>query len=167
MAITALPVGAQRAGEASTLFDTRSGRFTGALVAESTREPDTLAFGAAKVWAALPGVYSELGVLITIADSAGQYLGAVRVTTRRPVGGLRLSMILECGTGNYGPIAERYTVQLTLLSGVHAIDATHSTIETRVAGSASPNGLSTTVKCGSNGALEEKLVAILREQLAH
>jgi len=158
---------AQRAGEASTVFDPKSGRFGSGLGEESGRVPDTLAVSAAKVWAALPAVYEELGVPLTVVDSASLYLGSVRVTTRRPVGGLRLSMILECGTGNYGPNAERYTVQLTVVSGVRSLDAGHSTIETRVVGSASQNGLSNSVKCGTNGMLEEKIVNMLRDKLGH
>lgn len=158
------PAWAQRGAEASSIFDPRSGRFTGKLE-DAARVPDTIAVGAAKVWSLLPGIYEELGVPLTVVDSANQVLGAIRVTTRHPVGGMRLSMILECGTGNYGPNAERYTVQLTLLSGVHPLDDTHSTVETRVSGSASPNGLSSSVKCGSNGMLEEKVVAMLHERL--
>ena len=76
-------------------------------------------------------------------------------------------MILECGTGNYGPNAERYTVQLTVLSGVRSLDAGHSTIESRVVGIASQNGLSSSVKCGTNGMLEEKIVNTLRDKLGH
>lgn len=158
---------AQRAGEASGLFDPKSGRFGSSVGEEAGRVPDTLDVPAARAWAMLPAVFEELGVPLSVVDSSNLYLGAVRVTTRRPVGGLRLSMIIECGTGNYGPNAERYTVQLTVLSGVHSIDAGHSTIESRVMGNASPNGLSGSVRCGSNGALEERIVSVLRDKLAH
>ena len=158
---------AQRAGEASGLFDPKSGRFGSSVGEDGGRVPDTLSVPATRVWAMLPSVYEELGIPLTVVDSTNLYLGAVRVTTRRPVGGLRLSMIIECGTGNYGPNAERYTVQLTVLSGVHAIDAGHTTLETRVLGNAAPNGTSGSVKCGTNGALEEKVASILRDKLAH
>lgn len=156
---------AQRAGETSSLFDPRSGRFS--IPGPEARAPDTLAVTADKLWSALPGAFAELGVPLSVVDSTAHYLGAIRVTTRRPVSGLRLSTIVECGTGSYGPNAERYTVQLTVLAGVQALDASRSALAIKVDGSAAPNGLSSTVKCESNGALEDKLASIVRTQLAH
>jgi hypothetical protein len=157
---------AQRAGEVTTTFDPRSGRFGGEL-GEGSRAPDTLAVTADRLWAVLPDAYAELGVPLTVVDTAAHYLGARSVTMRRPVGGLRLSRIVECGTGSFGPNAERYTVQLTVLSAVQPVDATHSLVVTRVGGSAAPNGLSSSVKCQTNGALEDKLLSVLRARLAH
>jgi hypothetical protein len=92
-------------------------------------------------------------------------LGALRVPIRRAIGGQRLSLLLECGTGNYGPNAERYAVQLTLLAMVRVVDSTHTELQTRVEGNASPNGLSTTVRCASTGRLEEMFIALVRKQL--
>ena len=152
---------AQRAGEVTTTFDPRSGRFGGELGGGS-RPPDTLEVSADRAWAVLPGAYAELGVPLTVVDTTSHYLGARSVTMRHPVGGLRLSRILECGTGSFGPNAERYTVQLTVLSAVQSLDATHSLVTTRVGGSAAPNGLSSSVRCETEGALEEKLLSILR-----
>ncbi|MFL5617237.1 MAG: hypothetical protein ACJ79A_02450 [Gemmatimonadaceae bacterium] len=159
-------VHAQRAGEVTTTFDPRSGRF-GGEIGGGSREPDTLAASAERVWAVLPEAYAELGVPLTVVDTAAHYLGARSVTTRRPVGGIRLSRIVECGSGSFGPNAERYTVQLTLLSAVRPIDTTHSVLMMGVGGSAMPNGLSSSVKCQTNGALEEKLLAVVRARLAH
>jgi hypothetical protein len=157
---------AQAPGVVTALFDPVSGRFSSSLGDEPGRAPDTLTASAERVWSVLPSVYTELGVGLTVVDSAMRYLGAIRATTRRPVAGLRLARILECGTGNLGPNAERYTVQLTLVTGVRPIDSTHSTVVTRVVGNAAPNGLNSSVKCGSNGALEEKLLSVLRAHLA-
>ena len=159
-------VQAQRAGEVTTTFDPRSGRFGGDL-GSGSREPDTLAVSADRVWAVLPEAYAELGVPLTVVDTADHYLGARSVTTRRPVSGLRLSRIVECGSGSFGPNAERYTVQLTLLSAVRPIDATHSLLAIGVGGTAAPNGLNSSVKCQTNAALEEKLLAVVRARLAH
>ena len=102
-----------------------------------------------KVWAALGDVYRDLGVALSVADSQSHVLGALRVTQRRPVGGERLSRLLECGSGPYGPNAERYTVQLTLLTHVEALGDGRSIVDTRVGGSAAPNGLNSAVSCGS------------------
>jgi hypothetical protein len=156
---------AQQAGQ-SGLIDVKSGRFATSMFAtEPARDPDTLAVPAAKAWAALPAVYAALAVPLTIVDTTYRALGAVRVTVRRPIGGDRLSLLLECGTGSFGPVAERYTVQLTLVSTVRVIDDGHSALETRAEGSAAQNGINASVRCGSTGRLEERVAQLLRQEL--
>ncbi len=156
---------AQRAGESSGMIDMKSGRIANVFSAASSRAPDTLATSADKVFAALPAVFASLPVPLTVVDTVARAMGAVRVTVRRPIGGERLSLLLECGSGSYGPNAERYTVQLTLLSLVRVIDASHTALDTRVSGLATQNGLSSSVGCSSTGRLEDKLAALLRQQL--
>ena len=63
------------------------------------------------------------------------------------------------------PNAERYTVQLTLLAAVHAVDAAHTEVHTRVEANASPNGLSTVVKCLPTGRLEDRFAEQLKKEL--
>ncbi|HEY2026176.1 MAG TPA: hypothetical protein VGG78_04160 [Gemmatimonadaceae bacterium] len=163
--VTAVPAYAQRAGE-SGLIDPRSGRFSTRVFAnEPARDPDTLSASAATVWAALPAVYDTLAVPLTLVDTASRVLGAVRVAVRRPIAGNRLSFLLECGTGVYGPAADSYAVQLTLVSVVRPVDATHSALETRVEGDAAQNGVNSSVHCGSTGRLEAKVVQLLRKEL--
>jgi hypothetical protein len=159
------PAGAQRAGESGGALDAKSGRFIHEFDGAPARTPDTLAVTDARVFAAMPAVFAKLGVPLTVVDSSAKAMGAVRVLTRRPVGGERLSLLLECGTGSYGPNAERYSVQLTLVARTMAIDSTHSEVRTIVSGNASPNGLSTNVGCSSTGRLEERFVELLRKEL--
>ncbi len=161
----ARPALAQRAGESGGAVDIKSGWIASVFAAQPSRAPDTLAMGEAQVFAALPAVFQALPVPLSVVDTAAGVIGALRVPIRRPIGGQRLSLLLECGMGNYGPNAERYTVQLTLLAAVRAIDATHAEVQTRVEGNASPNGLSTTVRCSSTGRLEERFAELLRKQL--
>jgi hypothetical protein len=157
---------AQRAGE-SGLLDPKSGRFANLFTNEPARDPDTVAAPAAKVFAALPAVYEALPLPLSLVDtsSSARMLGGVRITVRRPLGGNRLSMLLECGTGIHGPNAERYTLQVTAMSVVQPLDATRSLVQTRVEGSATPNGLSTSVRCTSTGRLEELILGQLRKEL--
>jgi hypothetical protein len=163
--VAARPGAAQRAGE-SGLVDMKSGRFSTNMFAnEPARDPDTLAVPAGKVWAALPAVYDALAVPLSVVDTTYRVLGAVRVTVRRPIGGDRLSLLLQCGVGAYGPVAERYTVQLTLVSAVRAIDDGHAVLETRVDGSAAQNGVNSSVRCASTGRLEEKVAQLVRKEL--
>ncbi|MES2178106.1 MAG: hypothetical protein V4550_09600 [Gemmatimonadota bacterium] len=161
IAPSAAAQGAARAGP----FDPKSGRFATALPSEPARAPDTLSATSDKVWAALGQVYAELGVPLSVVDSSSHVIGAVRVTQRRPVGGDRLSRLLECGSGAYGPNAERYTVQLTLLTAIQPLGDKATIVDTRAGGQASPNGLSSTVGCASSGVLEEKIAGMLRKAL--
>ena len=160
-AVAAAAQGAARAGP----FDPKSGRFATSLPSESNRPPDTLAVSSDKVWAAINQVYGQLGIPITVVDTQSKVLGALRATQRHPVAGERLSRIVECGTGPYGPNAERYTVELTALSAVAPINATTTIIDTRVGGVASPNGLNSSVACGSTGVLEDKILDAVKKQL--
>src|SRR4051794_40421341 len=105
LAATAIPVHAQGSARAGP-FDPRSGRFATSLPNEVTRAPDTLSASADKVWAAITKAYTELGIPVTVVDTELKVVGALRATQRRPVGGERLSRVLECGTGPYGPNAE-------------------------------------------------------------
>jgi hypothetical protein len=161
----ARPAAGQRAGESGGAIDMKSGRFANVFANGPARAPDTLAVSEARVFAAMPAVFAALPVPLSVVDSSSKVMGALRVSVRRPIGGQRLSLLLECGTGNYGPNAERYSVQLTLLAVARAIDSTHSEVQTRVEGNASPNGLSTTVRCSSTGRLEERFAELLRKEL--
>jgi hypothetical protein len=161
----AAPAGAQRAGESGGAIDSKSGRFLNEFSRVPARAPDTLAVSAERVFAALPAVFTTLAVPLTVVDTAARAMGAVRVLVRRPISGQRLSLLLECGTGNYGPNAERYSVQLTLVARAKAVDSTHSEVLTMVSGDAAPNGLNTSVGCASTGRLEERFAELLRKEL--
>lgn len=143
-------------------FDPRSGRFAAAFAAEPARAADTLALSAPAAWVAISRAYERLGIPLTVVDSESHVIGALRATQRRAIAGERLSRLLDCGLGSYGPNADRYTVQLTALSGVQALSDGRSVVETRVSGIASPNGLSSSVNCASTGALEDRVSTELR-----
>jgi hypothetical protein len=146
-------------------FDPKSGRFAAAMPDGPARAADTLAAPAARAWVTLAKVYADLGIPISVVDTETHVLGALRATHRRPVGGERLSRVLECGTGSFGPNAERYTVKLTALSSIQPLADGRATLDTRVGGVAAPNGLSSSVACASTGLLEERIAAELRKLL--
>ncbi len=169
MAVLALPAlgsassaqGVARVGP----FDPRAGRFSTVISSDAARAPDTLAVSSDKVWAALIQVYADLGIPLTVADTENHVLGALRVVQRKPVGGVRLSRLLECGESAYGPNAERYTVQFTALTAMQSVGEKRTAIDTRVVGTATATGSSAGVACASSGVLEEKLTAMLRSVL--
>lgn len=146
-------------------FDPKTGRYGSAVTAGPARAPDTLNATPAKVWSALIQVYSQMGVPLSIADTEKLVIGALRVAQRKPVGGQRLSSLLECGSSVYGSNADQYAVKLTWLSHVQAINDKQSAVDVRVGGSAAPNGLNSTVNCASTGKLEEMTTQELRKAL--
>lgn len=143
-------------------FDVKSGRF-GKAFGSSERPPDSLAIASGRVWAALTAVYSELDIPLSVADSETHVIGALYLSRRRPVGGERLSRILECGDGSFGPNADHYEVQLTALSGVAPIDSTHTALTIAVAGVALANGNSSRIACTTKGVLERKILDKVRK----
>jgi hypothetical protein len=144
-------------------FNPRSGRYAVAH-SDAPRPADTLAVSSDRVWAALAGVYSDLGIPLSVVDTEVHVLGALRVQTRRPVAGERMSQTLECGSGAFGPNADRYTVALTVLSNVAPLPDGRTLLDTRVSGTAAPNGLNSSVSCTSNGFLEDKITSELRKK---
>ena len=166
IALGAGRVEAQRAGESGGAIDSKSGRFLNEFNGVPAHAPDTLAVSQDRVFASLPAVFAALAVPLTVVDSTAKAMGAVRVLVRRPIAGQRLSLLLECGTGTFGPNAERYSVQLTLVARANAIDSTHTEVLTMARGDASPNGLSTSVNCASSGRLEERFAELLRKEVA-
>lgn len=164
--LAAAPAASAQSGNYGT-YDPRTGRFGAAFPSDPGRPADTLAVSQQAVWLALSTVYQKLGIPLSVVDTGSHVLGALRVTQRRPVGGERLSRLLECGTGSFGPNAERYTVQLTVLSSVQALPDGRTTVDTRVAGTASPNGLNSSVSCASTGVLEDRITAELRASPGH
>ncbi|MEP6618711.1 MAG: hypothetical protein ABJE47_05335 [bacterium] len=156
---------AQSTSAGSAPFDPKSGRYAGSLTNGPARAPDTLAVSSDKAWAALNQVYSQLGLSLSVVDTQTHVIGVLRGVQRRPVGGERLSRLLECGAGVYGPNADRYTVQLTALSYVQPTGNQGAVLDTRVSGSAAANGVNSAVNCASSGRLEELVYEMLRKAL--
>ena len=166
MAMSALATSASAQGAARVgPFDPRAGRFSSVISSDPARAPDTLAVKSELVWAALIQVYGDLGIPLTVADTQNHVIGALRVAQNKPVGGQRLSRLLECGMSSYGPNADRYSVQLTALSSVQSLGEKVTVIDTRVSGIASPNGVNSPVGCASSGVLEERMTAMVKKAL--
>jgi hypothetical protein len=157
------PARAQAGRAQAGVFDPRTGRFAYAFPAEAERAADTVAAPVPRVWEARHSIYVTLGIPVTLVDSASHVIGAVRATQRRLVANRRLSALLECGMGSYGPNADRYTVQLSALSAVRELPDGRSVVDSRVGGVAAPNGVNSSVNCGSTGVLEDVIAEELRK----
>ena len=77
LAGAAHPATAQRAGESSGALDVKSGRFANVFACASARAPDTWATTDARIFAALPAVFGELAVPVSMVDTTVMVLGAL------------------------------------------------------------------------------------------
>jgi hypothetical protein len=140
-----------------TGFDARSGRFTVGAGGGGERPTDVLLVNEDRAWELLSKAYESLGLTPTYSDPTKKVIGVQNLVTHKPVGGERLSRLLDCGVDVTGPNADYYEVHLTVMSGVQATDSGGSKVTTRVAAWAAPNGLSSSVRCASTGRIEERI----------
>lgn len=138
-------------------YDARSGRWTRSVSPASGRPSDSLLAAPDKVWAALPAVYESLGMKPTSRDDQTMVTGVQNLVVRRRLGGEALSRALDCGLDVLGANADNFEVHLTVMSLVRPTSPSGSALDTRVSAWAAPNGLSTTVQCGSTGRLEDRI----------
>lgn len=126
---------------------------------------NTVELSPEQVWGLLPRVYEELALPVTFTNHGSRIVGARSVSVRRKLGEERLSTYLECGSGIRGNRADRYGVNLTVLTQVIAPeDRTKTVVATHVDADARASGVggSTRVRCATTGRLEAKIVARVR-----
>lgn len=140
-----------------TGFDSRSGRFSVGAGERDGRPGDPLLMDVKKAWATLPQAYASVGLTPNVVDPAAMIVGVQGLVVHKPIGGERLSRLLDCGVDVTGPNADYYEIHLTVMTGVRAADDGTSTVSTRIAAWAAANGQSSNVRCGSTGRLEEKI----------
>ena len=113
------------------------------------------------VWEALIQVYGDLGIEIAGMDPRSRALNNPDLRISRRLGGERLSKYLSCGSGLTGAFADRFRVQMNILSSVTpAPDGTSILNTTIQAFGVNPEGTSNTrVPCGSTYQLEYRIAA--------
>ena len=120
-----------------------------------------------RVWAALPGVYEELGIPTGVNDPEARVFGNRRASVTR-VGGERVSRFVRCGNEQgAGPSAGGgYRVQLSVLTTLRG-DGAATQATTTVGGTATPvAGTSNdAVACVSTGALEKRIGDLIAARL--
>ncbi len=118
------------------------------------------------VWAVLPQVYEELGVQLAVHDSVSRRIGNTGFRPRR-LGDARLSQYLRCGTSiTATPNADRYQVQVSLITRLSDSGDGGTTIATFLSATARPRDVGgSTVNCASTGRLEERVAEMVDERV--
>lgn len=134
---------------------------------ENTTASHSIAAPVRTVWAALPQVYQQLEVPLSIADTVTMQMGNGGFKPRR-LGGTRLSRYLDCGRGiTATPNADAYEVTLTLLTKVVEADGGKSTLQVQVTAFAKPRDVSgNPMRCASRGTLETRIAEMVQELVA-
>lgn len=130
---------------------------------EATPSSDALGAAVASAWPRLGAAYTSLGIPLTMLDTAGHALGAIRIRGPRRLAGKPLSALVDCGSTPIGsPRADSYQVTLTVVSQLRTA-GTGSVLHTLIVAFATdPNGSSTAVQCGSTGTLEHMIAAAVQ-----
>ncbi len=120
------------------------------------------------VWVALPAVYEELGVPLSVYDVENRRIGNENFQPSR-LGGARLSRYLDCGsaavTGR--PYADQYRVTLNLVTRVDAGGPEQAVINTEIDASAMPVDMSGyRVQCRTRGSLERQIKEMVEERVS-
>jgi hypothetical protein len=124
-----------------------------------------LAYTAERIWAALPGAYKAVGIVVNAVDSTTRAIGFAG-TVRRALGGVRLSKYFDCGS-QMGENADSYDVSIFIGTQVGRDPGTKGIlVKTGLRVSArSPAFASTTTTCVSTGELESRIHAALQAEL--
>lgn len=144
-------------------------RVTGFQTAEFLDEKDqtsvTLPESAAEVWAALPGVYEELGIPVTQRDPSRMVV-ANPAHKARTIGGRRMGRYLDCGTSLRGALANIYDVTVAVGTHVRSAPEGGATVTTILEAWAEPRTTrGNPVHCRSKNTLEQRIMERLAASL--
>ena len=116
---------------------------------------------------ALAEVYQEIGIEIAGIDAAARALNNPDLRISRRLGGERLSRYLSCGSGLTGAFADRFRIQMNILSQVTPGPEGTSVLNTTIqAFGVNPEGTSNTrVPCGSTYQLEYRIAEMVAEKV--
>ena len=119
-----------------------------------------------RVWNALPSAYDSLAIPLTVVDSVNHLIGNEGLQTRRRLGTVRLGEYLNCGSGQGGPSADTYDINLTVVTKLQPNKTGGTTATITVDGVAKSASFSGDyIKCATTGKLEQRLVKFVEAQL--
>lgn len=155
----------ERSGIGTMTIDAVSSRFDIQYMEDVSVVRDTVHAIVEEVWNLVPEAYVQLGIPIGGVNPEARLLGNTGFRARDDLSDLRLSRIISCGRTMTGDIAERYDVELEVLTQVHDAEGA-SVVASVVEATARPRGVSgNAVRCSSTGRLEREIVQRVRTQL--
>ena len=152
-------------GTQFTRLETSSGIIQIDWQHERTYDETPLLVDVDKAWAAVPAVYSELGIQPGVIDSKQHVYGNPGAKYRRELGHKRMSAYFDCGAEAGIANADSYDMLVRVLTQVVPTDGGLSKIRTQAEATAHANAVSgSPVRCSSTGALEERIAKMVSDQ---
>ena len=116
-----------------------------------------------RAWSALATVYESIGIPVTDRNDGEGMIGTRSFKARGRLGGVPLTRYFNCGSAQGSPNAETYEIHMSVLTYVRPQGAASSTVVSSVVATARPVTFGgEEVRCGSKGALEARIVELLR-----
>lgn len=122
----------------------------------------------AQVWSALPQVYEELGIPLTIKNDAQRVIGNEGWRTRRSIARVPMQRYLDCGRSGTIENAETYSINMSILTTVTANPGGGSVVSTTIVATGR-NPLTSSgqeVRCTSQGDLEIRIRDMVQAKVA-
>ena len=161
---TGVPTGAPSSQSIGIVGPT--GTVSMATAGRNEANVQTLPFTPDAVWRILPAVFDSLGIPVSTLDPVKRSIGNTGFAARRRLKNTPLSRFFDCGQTQLGPNADDYDMRLTVISEVHPSEG-GTTVTTVVEASARPvNYAQEYSNCPSRGALEQRIIDVLRARLA-
>lgn len=155
----------ENSGIGTVTIDAVSSRFDIEYMEDVSVTRDTVHAIAEEVWNLVPEAYVQLDIPIRGVNPDARLLGNTGFRARGHLADLRLSRLVNCGRTMTGDIADRYDVELKVLTQVHDVDG-RSVVASVVEATARPRGVSgNPVRCSSSGRLEREIVTRVQTQL--
>lgn len=118
-----------------------------------------------RIWGVLPAVYDSLQIPVTDRDETEHRIGNQGLRARGRLGGVPLTRYFNCGNSQGGPNAETYQLHISVLTFVRAQGPGATAMATTLQATARPVTLSgEAVQCSSSGALENRILTMVRER---
>jgi|SRR5687768_3789200 len=139
------------------------------LTSNTISRVDTLWTSFDRVWRELPAVFAVLEIPIEKFDASTNVIGHSAFKVYRRLGKFPLTRYLDCGSTQIGPNAESYEVMLTVLTRIERVrsDTSLTAVGTTVEAVAKPVQFRGDYsRCSSKGTLENRVMEILKIQLA-
>lgn len=112
-----------------------------------------------EAWAALPGVYQELGIPLSVNDNVRKSLGNTGWRVRRSIGRVPAQRYLDCGSSGTLENAETYQLNLSIVTTILPNANGGSVVSTALSGVGKNmvTSSSAEVRCASKGDLEIRI----------
>lgn len=140
--------------------------YGGSILMDSLTQDSVLKASPGVVYAATLAAFKQLGIAVTVADSAGGVIANGGFSAMHALAGSLMSREFECGQGAVGPYADAFDMHIAIAVLLRPVPSGGTKLGIAVAASASDvSGAFRDPKfCHSTGALEAKMLTTIMKR---